>query len=301
MNPMIKLAENVRVSLLKTGNRVDQQYLGLCDLVLNTGEECQTRNSIVTKTFGHKMEFDHADGFPIPTAKKTLYEPAIAEMTAFIRGYRSNKKFVDLGCNVWKGNCNASYWLQNPSNQNPGDDLGRIYGVQWRNWDGGIDQLQDVVDTIRTNPNDRRMLVSSWNPGELNKMALPPCPVLFQFFVRDGKYLDISLYQRSADLFLGVPFDIVGYAYLQMVVAKLTDYKPGKFVYFLGDTHIYNNHKDAVKKMLKNRLKTHRLPRAYLNWPHTDMSVKLETFSPEDFTFIDKYKHCGFIKAEMVV
>ncbi|QDB73214.1 thymidylate synthase [Vibrio phage VAP7] len=296
-NLFIKAAEAVRIKM-GLGNNVDKQYLDLLEKVFKTGEDIEGRNGMVRKTFGHMMEFDHEEGYPIPTSKKTLHGAAVAEMTAFIRGESSNKKFMDLGCNVWKGNCFADYWMSNPNNKKPGDDLGRIYGVQWRQWDGGIDQLKELVDTLMTNPHDRRMIVSSWNPTDMDKMSLPPCPVLFQVFVRDGKYLDFALYQRSCDMFLGVPFDIVGYSYLQTVIAKLTGYKPGKFKYFLADTHIYHNHFEQVKEQLGNRLKTFPLPKAELDWPSTDMNITLESFSPEDFKLVG-YKSQRFIKAPM--
>lgn len=296
-NLFVKAIESLRIAT-KLGNTVDRQYLNLLEKVYNEGEDIQARNGGVRKTFGHMMEFDHADGFPIPTSKKTLHKAAVAEMTSFIRGESSNKKFMDLGCNVWKGNCLADYWMENPNNKNPGDDLGRIYGVQWRQWDGGIDQLQEMVDTLMSDPHDRRMLVSSWNPSDMKKMSLPPCPVLFQVFVRDGKYLDFALYQRSCDMFLGVPFDMVGYSYLQMVIAKMSGYVPGKFKYFLGDTHIYHNHFKQVKQQLGNRLQTKPLPTAKLEWPETDMTIRLESWSPEDFT-LENYQSCEFIRAPM--
>lgn len=286
---------------LKTGagNLVDKQYLDIAEYIMKNGEDVGSRNAMVRKAFGFTIEIDLADGFPVLTSKQTFWKQAVAEMIGFNRALTSNQAFVDLGCKVWTDNANADYWINNPNNQHKGDDLGVIYGVQSRKWNGNVDQLQNAIDSIFTNPHDRRMVVSHYNPSEFDKMALPPCHVLYQFFVRDGEYLDMQMYQRSADLFLGVPFNMVGYAAQLMMVAKLTGLKVGKFRHVLGDTHIYHLHFDAIKEMLSNRNKTYNLPTMKLEWPVTDFAMRIETFEPEDFE-LKNYQSCGKIIAPMI-
>ena len=228
--------------------------------------------------FGHQMRFDLSEGFPLVTTKKVHLKSIIYELLWFLKGDTNIKYLTDNKVSIW------NEWA------NSNGDLGPIYGHQWRNWNSeGIDQIKSVIETLKTNPDSRRMLVSAWNPSVLpdtgrsfeenvanNKAALPPCHAFFQFYVADGK-LSCQLYQRSADVFLGVPFNIASYALLTMMVAQVCDLAVGDFVHTLGDVHIYNNHIDQVKLQLSRE---HRpLPTMNIN-----PSIKdIDAFNYEDF------------------
>ena len=239
-------------------------YLELLKDALENGDDRMSRTGIETRNmFGRIMRFDMADGFPAVTTKKLAFNAVKAELLWFLSGSSDVKELQKLGCHIWDANAEADYWK--PKARFEGD-LGRIYGVQWRSWmkpDGStLDQLADIIHRIGTSPYDRRLVVSAWNPGELDQMALPPCHVLFQFFVASGK-LSLSMYQRSCDMFLGVPFNIASYALLLHMVAQVTGLKPGEFVHILGDTHIYHNHFDQVKEQLSRV--PYPLPKLWLN------------------------------------
>jgi len=272
-----------------------QNYLDLLNDILEHGNERKDRTGVGTKAlFATRLEFDLRDGFPAITTKKLAFKNVAAELLWFIKGSSDTKLLNELGSHIWDANANADYWK--PKARFDGD-AGRIYGVQWRSWrklDGAtIDQLKEVIERIKKNPTDRRLLVSAWNPGELDEMSLPPCHVMFQFFVDNGT-LSLQMYQRSADMFLGVPFNIASYALLLAMVAQVTDLKPARLVIVLGDTHIYLNHMEQVKEQLAR--KPLRLPKLWLNPKVRD----IDEFTVKDIKLED-YEFHPPIKAEMAV
>ncbi len=232
-----------------------RQYLDLMRQVLDTGVRKTDRTGTGTlSVFGHQMRFDLADGFPLVTTKKIHLKSVIHELLWFIAGDTNTAYLKQNGVSIW------DEWADENG------DLGPIYGAQWRSWqkpDGGtIDQLRQVVGEIRSNPNSRRLMVTAWNPGEIGEMALPPCHCLFQFYVADGR-LSCQLYQRSADIFIGVPFNIASYALLTMMVAQVSGLKPGDFVHTFGDAHLYLNHVEQARLQLGREPRP--LPRLTLN------------------------------------
>ena len=232
-----------------------KQYLDLLNRILREGTPKSDRTGTGTvSVFGHQMRFDLADGFPLLTTKKLHLKSIIHELLWFLAGDTNVRYLQDNGVRIW------NEWADEDG------DLGHIYGYQWRSWpdyDGGfIDQISEVVNTIRTNPDSRRIIVSAWNVADLGRMNLPPCHVLFQFYVADGR-LSLQLYQRSADSFLGVPFNIASYALLLQMMAQVTGLKPGEFIHTLGDAHIYNNHLEQVRLQLTREPRP--LPRMVIN------------------------------------
>lgn len=219
-----------------------QQYLDLLDLVLQSGTQKSDRTGTGTRSvFGHQMRFDLSRGFPLVTTKKLHTRSIIHELLWFIAGDTNTKYLNENGVSIW------DEWADDQG------ELGPVYGKQWRSWqcsDGRvIDQLASVVEQIKTNPDSRRLIVTAWNPADIQHMALPPCHLLFQFYVAGGK-LSCQLYQRSADVFLGVPFNIASYALLTMMMAQVTGYVPGEFIHTLGDAHLYDNHLEQARTQL---------------------------------------------------
>ena len=219
-----------------------KQYLDLCRRVLEEGTEKHDRTGTGTiSVFGHQMRFNLEEGFPLLTTKKLHLKSIIYELLWFLQGDTNVKYLQEHGVRIW------NEWADENG------ELGPVYGHQWRSWPdyngGTIDQISNVVDMIKNNPDSRRMIVSAWNVAEVDKMALPPCHSLFQFYVADGR-LSLQLYQRSADIFLGVPFNIASYALLLQMMAQVTGLKAGDFVHTLGDAHIYLNHLEQVKLQL---------------------------------------------------
>ncbi len=219
-----------------------KQYLDLLSHVLENGVEKKDRTGTGTiSVFGYQMRFDLADGFPVLTTKKLHLKSIIHELLWFLQGSTNVRYLQENGVRIW------NEWADDQG------ELGPIYGYQWRSWpnyDGGnIDQISQVINSLKNNPDSRRHIVSAWNVGDLNNMKLPPCHILFQFYVANGE-LSCQLYQRSADIFLGVPFNIASYALLLKMVAQVTGLKPGTFVHTLGDAHIYLNHVDQVRTQL---------------------------------------------------
>lgn len=272
-----------------------KQYHDLLKDVLKNGSERTDRTGVGTKAvFGRQMRFDMSKGFPAMTTKKLFFKGVVGELIWMISGSSDNNDLQKMGIHIWDGNAEADYWK--PKAKFKGD-LGRVYGVQWRSWqrpDGkNLDQLKEVIERIKINPTDRRLIVTAWNPGELDQMALPPCHVFFQFFV-DGNRLSLQMYQRSCDLFLGVPFNIASYSLLLHMVAQVTGLVAHEFVHVLGDTHIYLNHIDQVKEQLSR--KPYKLPKLWLNPEIKD----IDKFTMEDIKLID-YKSHPSIKAEMAV
>ncbi len=264
-----------------------QQYQELLRYILETGSQKGDRTGTGTLScFGYQMRFDLSEGFPLLTTKKLHLKSIIHELLWFIKGETNIGYLKENQVKIWDG------WADENG------DLGPIYGHQWRNWNSdGIDQIKDVIDQIRTNPNSRRMIVSAWNPSVLpdtsvsfsenvanGKAALPPCHTFFQFYVTDGK-LSCQLYQRSADTFLGVPFNIASYALFTMMVAQVTNLQSGDFIHTFGDVHLYNNHIEQANIQLQRKPKT--LPKMLLNPEISD----LFSFKYEDFQLIDYDPH----------
>ena len=219
-----------------------QQYLKLLNRIITEGVTKTDRTGTGTKSvFGNQMRFDLADGFPLLTTKKLHLKSIIYELLWFLRGDTNVKYLQEHGVHIW------NEWADENG------DLGPVYGHQWRSWPdyngGTIDQIQNVLDMIKNHPDSRRMIVSAWNPAEIEQMALPPCHCLFQFYVADGK-LSLQLYQRSADTFLGVPFNVASYALLLQMMAQVCGLKPGEFIHTTGDTHLYLNHLEQAKLQL---------------------------------------------------
>lgn len=260
-----------------------KQYLDMLRYVLENGMDKMDRTGVGTRSvFGQQMRFDLSRGFPLMTTKKMHLKSIIHELLWFIKGDTNVKYLQDNGVRIW------NEWADENG------DLGPIYGSQWRNWNGeGIDQLAQVVDKLKNNPNDRRMIVSAWNVSKIPEMHLPPCHMMFQFYVANGK-LSCMLYQRSCDMFLGVPFNIASYALLTMMLAQVCNLEPGEFVHTLGDTHIYHNHFEQVKEQL--RREPLPLPTMRLNPQVKDIN----DFKYEDFT-LENYECYGAIKAQVAV
>jgi thymidylate synthase len=254
-----------------------RQYLDLLDHVLKNGVEKKDRTGTGTiSVFGHQMRFDLEEGFPVLTTKKLHLKSIIYELLWFLSGDTNVKYLQDHGVRIW------NEWADEDGN------LGHIYGYQWRSWptpNGGyIDQIGQVVEGIKKYPDSRRLIVSAWNVGELDQMNLPPCHLLFQFYVANGK-LSCQLYQRSCDVFLGVPFNIASYALLTMMMAQVTGLKPGDFVWTGGDVHIYQNHLEQVKLQLSREPK--KLPQMKIN-PEVR---SIFGFKYEDFELINYEAH----------
>lgn len=251
-----------------------QQYLQLLDRVLEEGNKKEDRTGTGTiSVFGHQMRFNLAEGFPLLTTKKLHLKSIIHELLWFLSGDTNVRYLQENGVRIW------NEW----ADQN--GDLGHVYGYQWRSWPKtngeSLDQIKQVVNDIKKNPDSRRLIVSAWNAGDIENMALPPCHALFQFYVADGK-LSCQLYQRSADIFLGVPFNIASYAILTLMMAQVCNLKPGEFIHTLGDAHIYLNHLDQVKLQLSRTPK--KLPIMKIN-PEVKsiFEFKFEDFSLENY------------------
>jgi thymidylate synthase len=263
-----------------------KQYQDLMRHVLETGNQKHDRTGTGTvSVFGYQMRFDLQQGFPVVTTKKLHLKSIIHELLWFLSGDTNIKYLKDNGVKIW------DEWADAEGN------LGPVYGYQWRSWptpDGShIDQIAQVVEQLKNNPDSRRMIVSAWNVADVNKMALPPCHCLFQFYVADGK-LSCQLYQRSADIFLGVPFNIASYALLTLMLAQVCDLEPGDFIHTLGDAHIYNNHIEQANLQLSREPKM--LPVMKINPDVKDIF----SFKFEDFT-LENYEAWPHIKAQVAV
>lgn len=271
-----------------------KQYQELLSFVKDHGTEKDDRTGTGTRShFGYQMRFDLAEGFPLVTTKKVHFKSVVHELLWFISGDTNIKYLKENGVRIW------DEWADERG------ELGPVYGKQWRSWSHpvsdpagrvdlrSIDQLKDVIDQIRSNPDSRRHIVTAWNPAEVGGMALPPCHMMFQFYVADGK-LSCQMYQRSADVFLGVPFNIASYALLTMMIAQVCDLEVGDFVHTFGDVHIYNNHFSQVEEQLSRE--PYKLPRVALNPDITE----IDDFNYEDILLLD-YEYHPAIKAEVAV
>lgn len=263
-----------------------RQYLDLQQLVLDTGVEKSDRTGTGTKSiFGHQMRFNLKEGFPLVTTKKVHLRSIILELLWFLSGDSNVKWLQENGCSIW------DEWAR------PDGDLGPVYGVQWRTWptpDGGyIDQIQNVMDTLKNNPDSRRIIVSAWNVADLDKMALMPCHAFFQFYVANNT-LSCQLYQRSADIFLGVPFNIASYSLLVHMMAQQLDMEVGDFVWTGGDCHIYNNHMEQVKTQLTRA--PHPLPTLAIK----RKPASIFDYQLDDFVLLNYTSHPA-IKAPVAV
>ena len=263
-----------------------KQYLDLLQHVLDNGTDKSDRTGTGTRSvFGYQMRFNLADGFPVLTTKKLHLKSIIHELLWFLAGDTNIRYLKENGVRIW------DEWADENG------DLGRVYGAQWRSWRGAngktVDQIANVVRQIRQTPDSRRLIVSAWNPAEVDDMALPPCHALFQFYVANGK-LSCQLYQRSADIFLGVPFNIASYALLTMMVAQVCGLQAGEFVHTLGDAHLYQNHLEQAQLQLTREPRA--LPKMHINPDVRDIfAFKFDDFTLSDY---DPYPH---IKAEVSV
>jgi thymidylate synthase len=274
-----------------------KQYKEALQYILDNGRDKTDRTGVGTRSvFGYQMRFDLTKGFPATTTKRLAWKAVVSELLWFLEGSSDERRLAEIlhgtrdpeKKTIWTANAEAPYWQDKA--KFPGD-LGRVYGVQWRNF-GGVDQVTKLINDIKTNPDSRRHIISAWNPAELDHMALPPCHVLSQFDVTDGR-LSCQLYQRSCDMFLGVPFNIASYSLLTYIIARECNLQVGDFIWTGGDCHIYNNHFDAVKEQLSRDERP--LPRLLIA-----EDKKMGEYSLSDFV-LEGYDPHPAIKAEMAV
>lgn len=269
----------------------ESAYLSELSEVLVKGEERRDRTNTGTKSlFGRQISFDLTQGFPLLTTKRLPFRQIACELFWFLSGSTNTDYLKENGVKIWEGNTSEEF-IRKRGLSLPAGSVGKLYGYQWRNFGGteekkGVDQIQRVLDILRSDPTSRRMVISAWNPCDLDQMVLEPCHVLFQLYVREGKYLDGSLYMRSNDLFLGAPWNIACYSLLISMYAHLTGYTPGKLVYSIGDSHIYLNHISQVKEQLSRPVKN--LPRVSIR---SRGQQTFEDFLPEDIELQDYDPH----------
>ena len=287
-----------------------KQYLELLDHILQYGEERGDRTGTgVISSFGHQIRFNLGDGFPAVTTKSLAWKGVVSELLWFLEGSDDERRLAEIRFQQDRAKLKdltkfSTIWTDNADNQGIElgyennetiKKLGPIYGVQWRNW-GGIDQIEKLLDDLRSDPGGRRHILSAWNVEQIASMALPPCHVMSQFYVSENGRLSCQMYQRSADMFLGVPFNIASYALLQSILANILDLIPGDFVHVFGDAHIYKNSIAQVKEQLSREPK--KLPKLIL--PNIDSIESLKNFSVDDF-ILDGYESHPAIKAPMAI
>jgi thymidylate synthase len=272
-------------------------YNAILKNIIDNGVDRKGRNAITRACFAIQMRFNMEEGFPAVTTKQLAFNAVKSELLWFLEGSDNDERLKEIlgkERTIWTDNAEAPYWK--PKAKFPGD-LGRIYGVQWRKWrkpDGTtVDQIANLINKLKTDPNDRRLVITAWNPGELEEMALPPCHMIFQFFAANGK-LSLHMTQRSCDMFLGVPFNIASYALLLEMIAQIVGMKAHELVLTLNDAHIYHEHFDAVKEQLARE--PMKLPKLWLNPEIKD----IDKFTMDDIKLVD-YNHHPAIKAKMVV
>jgi dihydrofolate reductase / thymidylate synthase len=297
----------------KYKNRDELQYLNLLQKVLDEGDKRQTRNSITYSSFGEKLSFDLKKGFPLLTTKRVYWKGILGELLWFIQGNTNNADLKAKNIHIWDGNTTKEY-LEKYGLPYPEDICGPIYGWQWRHFnqkysymnengemitnnggeENGTDQLQECINLIRNDPNSRRIFMSAWNPNQLNEMCLPPCHVSYQFYVNSNNELSCQMYQRSADLFLGLPFNIASTALLTVMIAHITKKNLGKIHICIGDAHIYDEHLDAVREQLGRINDTYSFPKLKI----LKMRNEIGEFEESDFE-LEKYQCHSTIKAKM--
>jgi len=289
------------------GNVEEQQYLDLIKKVLETGIKRMDRTGTGTiSVFGAQMRFSLRDNvFPLLTTKRVFYRGVVEELLWFIRGDTNANHLAAKGVHIWDGNGSRTFLDGRGLQHRQEGDLGPVYGFQWRHFGAkyvdmhtdytgqGVDQLQEVIDTIRRNPDDRRIILSAWNPVDLQVMALPPCHLLVQFYVAEGR-LSCQMYQRSADLGLGIPFNIASYALLTIMIAHVCNLEPGDFVHTIGDAHVYLNHIEALEEQLK------RTPRQFAKLTIRRKVDSIDDFKADDFELVGYQPH-GKIEMKMAV
>jgi thymidylate synthase len=286
---------------------MENQYLELIQKIISTGEKRETRNSITYSIFGEKLEFDISKSIPFITTKKLAWKTVIKELLWFLSGSTDNTKLLEQNVNIWKDNASREFMNLCGFKDREENDLGPIYGHQWRHFNAeykdhktdytnqGIDQIKYVLNLLKNDPMSRRIIISAWNPCQISQMNLPPCHILAQFYVSNAKELSCILYQRSADVGLGLPFNIASYAVLTYILAKLSNLTPKKLIVTIGDAHIYENHIDALKEQCKR--KPFNFPVLNIN-PNKEYS-NVDDFLIEDFT-IENYQSHDIIKMNMI-
>jgi len=285
----------------------EHQYLNLVREIIDSGKQKSDRTGVGTlSVFGRQLRFNLRDDvFPLLTTKRVFWRGVVEELLWFIRGSTNAKELSDRGVHIWDGNGSREYLDRYGFDDREEGDLGPVYGFQWRHsgadyvdmhadYTGqGVDQLQEVIEKIKSSPNDRRLVVCAWNPKDIGKMALPPCHALIQFYVSDGE-LSSMMYQRSADMGLGVPFNIASYALLTRMVAHVTGLQPGEFIHNLGDAHVYRNHITQLREQLT------RAPRAFPALTIRRQVSSIDDFRPDDFE-LSGYTPHGKIQMDMAV
>tara|TARA_Y100000992_G_scaffold254900_1_gene187950 strand:- start:183 stop:1061 length:879 start_codon:yes stop_codon:yes gene_type:complete len=285
----------------------ETQYLQLIENILNNGTIEHSRNGITKSIFGNMMKFSLNDGtIPILTTKKVAWKTCFKELTWFIKGDTSNKLLNDMNVHIWDANGSKEFLKSRNLNYEE-NDLGPVYGHQWRHFNAkyndcntdysnqGIDQLQNIINQLKTDEGrkSRRLIMSAWNPCQLDEMALPPCHVMAQFHVSENKYLSCSLYQRSGDVGLGVPFNIASYSFLTHIIAKHTGLEAKEFVYFLGNAHIYEEHDEALKEQILRQ--PYEFPKVQIK----NKKENIDDYSLDDIEWKTEYKYHSAIKMEM--
>ena len=290
-----------------TTNTQEMQYINLIDKIIKSGETRNTRNSITKGVFGEKLEFDISTSIPIITTKKLAWKVVIKELLWFLSGSTDNQKLLDQNVTIWKGNASREYMDSIGFKDREVNDLGPVYGHQWRHFNAeyidhktdytnkGNDQIESILNLLKNDPMSRRIILSAWNPSQLNQMNLPPCHLLAQFYVSNEKELSCMMYQRSADVGLGLPFNIASYTILTYILAKLSNLKPKKLIITIGDAHIYENHIDTLKEQIKRQ--PFDFPTLQFN-PHKTYS-KISDFEIDDF-LIENYTYHDTLKMDMI-
>jgi thymidylate synthase len=287
----------------------EQQYLQLIRDILSKGHDEISRNGKVRSLFGYSMRFSLQNGqLPLLTTKKVAWKTCFHELCWFIRGSTNNKDLQDKNVHIWDANASRDFLDSRGLTDRPVGDLGPVYGHQWRHFNApyqtchndyegqGIDQLQNIIHDLKNHEtrSSRRLIMSAWNPKQLDEMALPPCHVLVQFNVRQGKYLSCALYQRSGDVGLGVPFNIASYSFLTHILAKHCDLVPDEFVYFLGNSHIYEDHVEPLKEQIQRE--PYSFPKISIKRKHENIN----DYTLDDLEWLTTYEYHSTIKMEMV-